>query len=336
MTMLTQQPIAAAKIYTIHPDRSLDRQALADSLAQIAGRGSVTERDERLLEHLRELNALSLDQVRRLLWSGAKPSTAYRRLCLLQKHYLVNGARVPRAGMQEWGLAVGKVYALGEGGRLWLKEEVNPAQLTRHLRRDQVLHDLLVAEVMVRLAETTRRRGEGWSLAWAGERATAFGENGGDTSLIAPDGLAVVRQRRGEKSASLPFFVEMDASREAHGRLSSDWGRKVIGYDRLNAGDWRSYPELSNLPTFPVVTVITHGEQRLLNLADAILEHRRQPVVYYLALWQDLVSGDDILAVPAWAIVTGDGQVAGRERAGRQPLVADSGKKTKKAADERK
>ena len=33
------------------------------------------------------------------------------------------------------------------------------------------------------------------------------------------------------------IFVEMDAGREPHGRPSSDWGRKIIGYDRAVQGN---------------------------------------------------------------------------------------------------
>jgi hypothetical protein len=335
MAILTQTRPLTDKIYTTHPNAHPDPRELMATLAQLAGRGRITERDEQLLEYLRELNALSLDQVRRLLWPDAKAVTAYQRLHRLQKHHLVGGARVPRTGMQAWGLAVGKVYTLDVGGRMWLREEVNPRQPARYLRRDQVLHDLLVAEVLVRLTEAVRRRGEGWSLAWAGERAAGFYEKGGDAPLIAPDGLAVVRQQRGDKTAALPLFVELDASREAHGRLSSDWGRKLVGYDRCYAGDWKSHPELSNLPAFPVVAVVTHGAQRLLNLADAILEQRRQPVAYYLVLWEDVFpEGDDMLAAPAWLVVPPDGAIIGRERAQRRPLLpAETKKRAKKAAD---
>jgi hypothetical protein len=215
---------------------------------------------------------------------------------------------------------VGKVYALGPGGRLWLREEVNNGHIGRYLKRDQVLHDLLVAELCVRLSEATRRRGAAWRLTWVGEQAAGYYPSLDEGPLIAPDGLGVIRQQRGQKTASLPFFIELDASREAHGRLSSDWGRKVTGYDRFS-GQWQNHPELGDLPSFPLVAVVTHGEQRLLNLAAAIGEHRRQPVTYYLARWSDLLSGEDLLTSPAWLVVTAEGQVVGQERKQRLPLL---------------
>jgi hypothetical protein len=176
----------------------------------------------------------------------------------------------------------------------------------------------------VRLIEATRRRRvDTWKVAWAGERAASFYEGSNEGPTVAPDSLAVVRNQRGSKTASLPFFIEVDASREAYGRLSSDWGRKVVGYDRFRGTDdrWKSHPELVSLPTFPIVAVVTHGDQRLLNLAKAISDHRRHQVVYYLALWEDLMAPEDILTAPAWLIVTPDGQIVGEDREQRQPLL---------------
>lgn len=349
----TAEPVAASKIYATHPGQ-VDYKQIRARLNDLAARGGITERDERVLEYLRELNALSLDQVHRLLWPEAKQVTAYQRLSVLLKHQLLCSARVPRAGMKSWGLPPGKVYALGVGGHMWLREEVNHRRAIRHLKRDQVLHDLLVAEIAVRLAETVGQLGESWSVAWTGERAAGLYE--GDTPICMPDGLAVVRRRQGGKVAALPFFLELDASREAHGRPSSGWGRKVIGYDRFYAGGWQSHPELHDLPAFPAVAVITHGAQRLLNLAQAILEHRREPVVYYLGLWDDLsrgevrpagegrphdegrppnegrLAGEDILTTRAWLIVTPDGRMIGQEQKDRQPLLAMEKKKARKTS----
>jgi len=321
--LLLQPDEKVTKIYATRP-AGIDRQKVRETLADLARRGRVTNRDERLLECLRELNVLSLDQIHRIFWPQAKEVTAYNRLYFLMKHHLLSGARIPAAEMREWGLPVRKVYALGLGGWLWLKEEVSRTLSTRHLRREQVLHDLLVAEVYVRLVEAVQGRGAAWTITWVGEQAAGFyGE--GDTPRIAPDGLAIVRQQRGEKLAVLPLFLEFDKGREAHGRPSSDWGRKVHGYNRFYTGNWKMHPQLSNAPTFPWVVIITHGAQRLLNLAQAILKHRREPVVYYLALWQDLIAAEDLMAVPAWLTITGEGKVIGKDRDKRQPLLPPSG-----------
>lgn len=145
--------------------------------------------------------------------------------------------------------------------------------------------------------------------------------------MISPDGLAVVYRQRGDQVAVLPFFIELDKGREAHGRPSSDWGRKVHGYDRFAGGDWKTHPQLNSLPEFPMVAVVTHGAQRLLNLAQAIVKHRQSTVTYCLALWTDLVENDmDILSAPAWLTLTADGQVFGREREQRESLLTVAGR----------
>lgn len=312
----------AAKIFATRP-ASINRQQLKERLAELLAQGRLTGRDEGLLECLRELNVLSLDQIRRLWWPYAKEATAYNRLYFLLKQNLLGGARVPAAGMKQWGLPVRKVYTVGAAGWLWLKEEVNPALTYRHLKRDQVLHDLLVAEVYVRLTEAVRRRGESWAMTWVGEQGAAYYERDQPTPIIAPDGLAIVQHQRGEKMATLPLFIELDRGREAHGRPSSDWGRKVTGFNRFVAHNWQMHPQLSDLPTFPGVAIVTHGAQRLLNLAQAIKKHRQEPVTYYLALWPDLIGGADILNTPAWLILTPEGKVIGLKPDQRQPLLPE-------------
>jgi hypothetical protein len=306
----------------------VDRPQLKKALADLASRGRITSRDERLLEYLRELHVMSLDQIKRLFWPNSQEVTAYNRLWFLVKHHLLSRARIPAAEMKAWGLPPKLVYALGVGGRMWLLDEVEPSLNARHLRREQVLHDLLVAEFFVRLFETVSARGAEWSLTWAGEQAAGFhGARARDVPIVSPDGLAIVQQQRGQKVATLPLLIELDKGREAHGRPSSDWGKKVHGYDRFYSEEqggekvWKMHPQLSDLPTFPLVVVITHGERRLLNLVQAIKGHRHEPVGYCLALWPDLMAGEDLLAVPAWLKLTAEGKVIGQEPGQRQPLL---------------
>jgi hypothetical protein len=225
--------------------------------------------------------------------------------------------------MKARGLPVRKVYALGPAGKLWLKEEVNNLSVPRYLKRDQVLHDLLVAEFFLRLTEAALRRGEAWSITWAGERSASYYERPGvpGPPTIAPDGFGVVRQQRGNQVATLPFFLEMDVSRDAHGKLSSDWGRKIVGYDRFMAGKWKEHPELGGLDSFPLVAVITHGRRRLLNLAGAIGKHRQQPVIYYLTLWEDVVANDDPLLATIWVVVSAEDGLIGEDPQDRQSLL---------------
>ena len=305
---------------------NVDRKKIREELAERAAAGQITTRDERILEYLRELHVLSVDQVRRLLWPNGRPKTTYNRLNTLKNYHLLSRARVPTREMTAWGLAGEHVYSLGVGGWLWLSEEVNSDIVARSLRRDQVLHDLLVAELCVRFTEAVWQRGEPWQLTWVGEEAAAYYESTRSDEarfpVVAPDGLAILKRRQGKNTASLPLFFEVDRTREAHGRPSSDWGRKVNGYNRFYKEGWQAHPQLSNLPEFPVVAVVTHGAQRLLNLAQAIKNHRKEPVAYYLALWSDLMAGADILSTPAWLMMTPDGNIIGLEREQRAALLA--------------
>lgn len=291
--------------------------------ADLATQGAITTRDEFLLEYLRELNVMSVDQINRLLWAQKSQKVTYNRLVRLVGYRMISGARARRPIMQMRGLEPCRVYSLDQVGRLWLEHEVNNDPVNRLLNRDQVIHDLMVSEIFVRLTEHTRTRGEGWRFDLAGERNAAFYEQGADTPVIAPDGIGVLTQTVDGDDFSLPFFVEMDAGREGHGALSSDWGRKVVGYDRFIASGWRTHRSLRNLPSFPVAMVVTHGRQRLLNLAQAIAKKRKSGVIYYLARWnEDILPCSDIFTAPIWTVITPEGNIIGGEDAlERKPLM---------------
>ena len=156
---------------------------------------------------------------------------------------------------------------------------------------------------------------------WVGEKGASFYKDEHSPPIIAPDGLGILTQTSPEGEAKLPFFIEVDASREAHGRFSHDWGRKVVGYDRFFNGPWQQHPALQALTEFPVVLVITHGATRLLNLAKSIAEKRKKPIVYYLTQWQHWYEVDDGFAAPIWAAISPKGEIIGYERADRMPLL---------------
>jgi len=310
----------------------VDRRALRAALAERARRGQITTRDEQIMEYLRELHVMSLDQVWRLFWAHReRRRPVYRRLYRLVQYQLLARARTPvRREMRAWGLEPDLIFSLGLGGWLWLKEEVNSRLVERSLNREQILHDLLTAEICTRLTEAARRRGVGWQVTWAGDEAaryfepTARSDGKAGPPLLAPDGLAILRRTDEDGISTLSLFVEMDRGREAHGKPSSDWGRKVRRYDQFRAGQWQLHPQLSDVPLFPPVLVITHGAQRMLNLAQAIVDHRKEPVSYYLTTWQDLMAAPDLLAARVWLMLTKDGAVLGEEAADRRALLPAS------------
>jgi hypothetical protein len=114
--------------------------------------------------------------------------------------------------MVSWKLPVRKVYTLGAGGWGWILGQVSKSSSVSHLRRDQVIHDLLVAEIYVRVWEAIRRRStedEEWDVAWAGEKAAScYGPN--NSLILSPDGLAIVKQQRDDIEAPSSFFIELD------------------------------------------------------------------------------------------------------------------------------
>ena len=301
---------------------------------ELLDKAMLTRRDRQMMWWLRELRVLSIDQIRRLMWSGSTRKTVYNRLLDLSKHYVVGPSYTPRQDMQASGLHPSRVYGLGQVGRLLVKDFDTTGDnfVARYLKLDQTVHDLMVSELFTRMTEQTFQRGEGWRFSVFGERAASYYPPRSEAPLVAPDGLGVlVRIVEGEV-ITLPFFVEMDASREAHGAVSSDWGRKIVGYDRFYESKWRTeHPVLRRLnpKNFPVVLVITHGKRRMTNLAQAIIKKRQQGVVYYLARWkEDILPAADIFSAPVWMFINSKGELVGVDPDERKPLItAATGKK---------
>ncbi|MEM7028985.1 MAG: replication-relaxation family protein [Chloroflexota bacterium] len=321
--MLNLNPTAISNDRIITHQVQLSPEEMESQIHTLLQKGQITERDEKLLETLSELNVLSLDQVMRLFWHGrqTQSKTVYERMRKLNNTGLLSSPRSPRQDMTAWGLTAGKVYALGDLGRYWLGFVIDETYVPPYLKRNQVLHDLLVSEFYLQSLAATINRGKAWSLAWTGERGASFHKDENSPPIIAPDSLGILTQMTAEGEAKLPFFVEMDASREAHGRFSHDWGRKVVGYDRFYGGPWQQHPAPNTLAEFPAVLVITHGATRLLNLAKAIAEKRKKPIVYYLTQWQHWREVEDGFKAPIWAAISPEGEIIGYERAERLSLL---------------
>ena len=122
-TELTEEQ-TVQRIVATRPNQKVSRKEVKEILADLSRRGRITNRDEKLLELLREFNVLSLNQIHRLLWPVAQEMTAYRRLHFLEKHHLLGLARSPPAEMRQWGLPAAKVYTLDTGRRRWPRLEV--------------------------------------------------------------------------------------------------------------------------------------------------------------------------------------------------------------------
>jgi|GEM_PF-3540633 len=265
------------------------------TLADIPNR-AITARDNQLLTWLAAVKVAAAAQLARHFWPQTAPTSARRRLQqLAAKYRLLLPLELEPEAMQARGLTPGPVYELSPLGRDWVGN-VAGREPGYQSKPAQYLHDLLVAEISVRLAEAVFRRGPGWHSDWLGEPAIRpFAPPG-----LLPDGLGHLR--RSDGSTELAFFLEMDASRESHGRPSSQIGRKVGDYDQY-ARNWASRPGPVLTPNFPPVLFITHGTQRLANLAEALRSHRRRPVAYALAQLDDLLAAPGLLTTPAWRLL---------------------------------
>ena len=51
-------------------------------------------------------------------------------------------------------------------------------------------------------------------------------------------------------------------------------------------------------------------------------EKRKKPLVYYLALWPDVLAAEDVFAAPVWMAIAPDGRIVGREPQERVALVS--------------
>ncbi len=282
---------------------------------------AITPRDQSILINLRNVKVMTLNQIRRMRWpASCDEQTARKRLSILKNRYgLIDSLHVPKVKLEANNLAYSKAYILSDRGRGWLQEAGLLAG--QRFKPAQVLHDLLVAELRVRLTEAARQQKGIWRVGWYNEEAIIFFKRQtDDKATLIPDGLGVIRVQQEQNHFFTAFFVEVDASREAHGRPSSRIGRKIIGYDAYFQRR-QQHEILGELPHFPLVLFVTHGEQRLQNLAETILKRRRQPVGYALALFDDTLVGQHFLKTPAWLVIPPDENVIlGREQDQRQSL----------------
>lgn len=305
--------------------RSMSKSEMERWLFSLSERNALTSRDLQLLEYLSDLTVLSLDQIQRLAFNDASRETVRKRLSRLSHSYrLINRFHIPKYDMETRRLTYSKVYYLERTGHFWLVlSEQYPG---RAVKREQAIHDLLVAELRVRLEEARRKGCPGWTINWYGEYAARFFRHQkDDLPLLVPDALAVIRYPSGNTPSTFAFFLEADVSREGHGRPSSRIQRKISGYDTLFTH--RENHELTReLACFPAVLFITSGEGRLQNLAEVILRHRREPIGYALALWSDLLTSPNWFEAPAWMLLPpGSPTAIGRARSERQALLGHPG-----------
>ena len=71
-TQLTAETTNIQRIVATRPSQKVSRKEVREILDDLSRRGRITNRDEKLLELLREFKVLSLNQIHRLLWPAAQ------------------------------------------------------------------------------------------------------------------------------------------------------------------------------------------------------------------------------------------------------------------------
>ncbi len=255
----------------------------------------VTPRDQNILVFLRQLHALSVDQIQRLFWPDAAYNTAYRRLSLLIGYGLLAQARNPDPTR----LPVKRAFALGLNGWAWLQEPPSQPHLLRHTRADLVLRDLLAAEVVVKLIEAFRP--QTFSLSWFGDETSAFDHPQTHSPLVAANGLGLLYTAPNNQRADWSCLLELDAGVHKNIRSGKEWTVLIRGYEELRILS-KSLPVLKQSLRPPVVLLITQNNAHTLKLARWLSKYQKQPLFFCLASWNQLNAAHNILTDPIWLI----------------------------------
>ncbi|RME97588.1 MAG: hypothetical protein D6768_19315 [Chloroflexi bacterium] len=278
---------------------------------------AITTRDRALFQWLAAVKLASESQLHRYFWPDSTIQAARRRLRQLEKYSLLARVTLPEKTLKADYLPGSSGYRLSKAGRLWLRQVagMHPGYEPKRL---QYHHELLVAEVSTRFFEMARRRG--WRAEWYGEAAIAYIPDPDNPPKLLPDGLSVIRDAGGKVLHT--FFIEVDASRESHGKRRSQIGQKITEYDRMFKQRLKQ-PLLSQLPRFPAVLFLTGAEKRLQNLAAAIQEYRREPVGYALTRLETLLTATTpILETRTWFLLPADhSPPLGDSPLAREPLI---------------
>lgn len=224
----------------------------SDYVRKLLEEARLTERDETLLKYLDELPVLTARQIKRLLWTNSTTSNLNRRLRALYDYHLLD--RVRMINKQH-----GITYTLGKAGRLWLHGEQTRSSRAPQVNVPRLSHDLVMAEVIVRLIEELRQRdptGRQYRLEWAGPDNSRFIHQ--DKVIVAADG----RLRISTGSARQTFLLEIDMSTERAGAFQSKVKRYHQAYTRPGLRDEHN--------TLAVVLVVTTVPRRVDLLAEVI------------------------------------------------------------------
>lgn len=142
----------------------------------------------------------------------------------------------------------------------------------------RVIHDLIVNEIVLRLAQAIGERG--WEVEWLGKYEGTLRETGQERTLVEPDALIRFRRDGQERAFLLEYHNEDKSSRAED---------KVKRYEAAYAdGDWRKAWEVDTFP--PVLAVCLHPivSTGYINT----LQGRRTRCVYYGKMLKPILDGN--------------------------------------------
>lgn len=271
---------------------------------ELMERGLLTERDERVLRTVNDLEVLSVGQLARLHWQNL--ATARHRLRKLYDRHLLDRSEYNPVKMKALGLEPGVVYTLGKAGRLWLDWRTGQKERHQLPPLNSLHHNLVVAETIVALTEAVHLTAP-WLLGWQGERSCRVRRQKDDKPVVVlePDALLAFRQNQTDPGRF--YYLEVDLGTEN----LTVFGQKIKRYESYQRREeWRSRYQWAKFPTVLVVTT-TAGR------AEGLVETIRQaqtPFFWGVCTLPDLLGRPraDLLTTPLCRMVRA-GQVWRRQ-----------------------
>lgn len=182
-------------------------------------------------------------------------------------------------------------YCLGPIGEQIARQRFGFAPLSGYLAYtpSRILHDLLLNEIVFRLAEAARQAG--WRTFWAGTNAAEI--RSGSEQLIEPDALLVLERGEERKAFAIEYHNEQDKRQRAFD--------KVRRYERAREkqAPWMSAWQVE---TFPPVLAVFRDNAVGLGYRDAVRELNARGVYFGKSLdgiarghvqeWLNITSGN--------------------------------------------
>jgi hypothetical protein len=209
------------------------------------------------------------------------------------KHYaaleLIQQVVLPKENVAEWvNLFVPdrreetklKFYCLGPVGEQITRQRFSFAPLTGYLLYTpaRVLHDLILNEIVLRLAGAAREAG--WRTFWAGTNAAEI--RSGSEQLIEPDALLILEKGEERKAFAIEYHNEEDKRQRAFD--------KVRRYERARERR-EAWMSAWQVETFPPVLAVFRDQAVGLGYRDAVKELNAKGV-YYAKILDGVAAGN--------------------------------------------